>query len=153
MVNTELNVCVAMAGYGGKAIGFKLGGTGDITATNRLWQSTEKPPQRIGTGVMVGKHLFMVQEPGFLCVDPLTGKDALGTTASRAQVFWGSITASAIGFMRRARRARPLSSRPIQRSSSCWRGMRSARRATRRWRFRMGSFSCGRMGICIASSR
>src|SRR5205823_265841 len=37
---------VAMAGYGGKAIGLKLGGAGDVTSTNRLWQSNAKPPQR-----------------------------------------------------------------------------------------------------------
>ena len=92
MVNAELNVGVAMAGYGGKAMGFKLGGSGDVTQTNRLWQSTVKPPQRIGSGVMIGKHLFMVQEPGFLCIDPLTGTE-LWNHREPGQVFWGSIVA------------------------------------------------------------
>ena len=93
MVNADLNVCVAMAGYGGAAIGFKLGGSGDVTQSNRLWESTDKPPQRIGSGVMIGKHLFMVQEPGFLCVDPLTGKE-LWKHPEPGQIFWGSITAA-----------------------------------------------------------
>jgi len=92
MVNTDLNVCVAMAGYGGTAIGFKLGGSADITQTNRLWQSTTKPPQRIGSGVMTGKSLFMVQEPGFLCIDPLTGKERWSHREPR-QVFWSSMVA------------------------------------------------------------
>lgn len=93
MVNTDLNVCVAMAGYGGTAIGFKLGGVGDITPSNRLWKSTEKPPQRIGTGVMIGKHLFMVQETGFLCVNPITGK-TLWQHREPGQVIWSSIIAA-----------------------------------------------------------
>jgi outer membrane protein assembly factor BamB len=74
MINPELGVGVAMAGYGGKAIGFKLGGSGDVTSTNRLWENTEKPPQRIGTGVFVGKNLFIPQQDGFACIDPFTGK-------------------------------------------------------------------------------
>lgn len=74
MISPELGVGVAMAGYGGKAMGFKLGGSGDVTETNRLWQNTEKPPQRIGTGVFVGKHLFIPQETGFACMDPSTGQ-------------------------------------------------------------------------------
>jgi outer membrane protein assembly factor BamB len=92
MVNAELNVGVAMAGYGGKAMGFKIGGSGDVTQSNRLWQSSAKPPQRIGSGVMIGKHLFMVQEPGFLCIDPLTGTE-LWNHREPGHVFWGSIVA------------------------------------------------------------
>jgi outer membrane protein assembly factor BamB len=93
MVNTELNVCVAMSGYGGKAIGFRLGGTGDTTNTNQLWLSDAKPPQRLGTGVMVGKHLFMVQEPGFICVDPLTGK-TVWEHREPGHVIWSSLIAA-----------------------------------------------------------
>jgi outer membrane protein assembly factor BamB len=74
MISPELGIGVAMAGYGGKAMGFKLGGSGNVTDTNRLWQNTEKPPQRIGTGVFVGKNLFIPQENGFTCLDPFTGK-------------------------------------------------------------------------------
>jgi outer membrane protein assembly factor BamB len=94
MVNTELNIGVAMAGYGGKAMGFRLGGgTGDLTATNRLWQNTDKPPQRIGTGVFVGKELFIVQEPGFACMDPMTGK-FLWQHREPGQVLWASLVKS-----------------------------------------------------------
>ena len=33
---------VAMGGYHGPALGFKLGGSGDVTATNRLWLNTTR---------------------------------------------------------------------------------------------------------------
>ncbi len=66
---------VAMAGYAGAAIGFKPGGMGDITTSARLWRETAKIPQRIGTGVVVGKYLYMVSEPGFQCIEIETGKE------------------------------------------------------------------------------
>lgn len=52
-------VAVAMGGFHGPAIGFKLGGSGNVTETNRLWQVKARNPQRIGSGVIIGKHLFM----------------------------------------------------------------------------------------------
>ena len=48
------SICVGIAftGWGnGPTIGFKLGGAGDVTASNRLW--LERQPQRIGSGVVV----------------------------------------------------------------------------------------------------
>src|SRR5690606_15623606 len=45
---------VIMGGFGGPAMGFKLGGKGDVTESNRLWRNfstAPRPPQRIGTGV------------------------------------------------------------------------------------------------------
>jgi outer membrane protein assembly factor BamB len=68
------DVIVAMAGYGGPAIGFKPGVTGDLTASNRLWRHPVNP-QRIGSGVIVGDHIFMVNEPGIAqCIEWKTGK-------------------------------------------------------------------------------
>jgi len=50
---------VAMAGYTGPIVAFKLGGEGDVTDANTLW-TTEKPqPQRIGSGVVVGDHVYV----------------------------------------------------------------------------------------------
>ena len=46
---------VAMGGYSGPAIGFRLGGSGNVTETNRLWR-VERNPQRIGSGVILGEH-------------------------------------------------------------------------------------------------
>jgi outer membrane protein assembly factor BamB len=84
---------VAMAGYGGKAIGFKLGGSGDITATRRLWQSTKAPPQRIGSGIILDNHLYIPNEPGIECLDPATGK-SLWNQRLPGQNFWASLVST-----------------------------------------------------------
>ena len=81
---------IAMAGFSGKAIGFKLGGSGDMTATHRLWQSTAAPPQRIGSGIILGKHLFLVNEPGVECIEAATGKSVWKQNIA-GQNFWASL--------------------------------------------------------------
>src|SRR5262249_33726690 len=55
-------VAVAMSGYGGSAIAVKLGGSGDVTQ-DRLWKHASNP-QRVGSGVIVGEHVYMVDETG-----------------------------------------------------------------------------------------
>lgn len=52
-------VAVAMAGYTGPAVGFELGGTGDVTKRNHLWKTDKKQPQRIGSGAIVKGFLYM----------------------------------------------------------------------------------------------
>jgi outer membrane protein assembly factor BamB len=82
---------VAMSGYTGPAIGFKLGGSGDVTETNRLWRNTSKNPQRIGSGVIIGKHLFMANEPGIAqCIDLDSGKELWKARLPGGKI-WGSI--------------------------------------------------------------
>ncbi len=85
-------VGVAMGGYRGPAIGFRLGGRGNVTKTNRLWRIDEGTPQRIGSGVIVDGVLYMANAgPGYLeAIDPETGKQlwrARGTGANH----WGSV--------------------------------------------------------------
>lgn len=82
-------IAVAASGYTGPAIGFKLGGTGDITEANRLWR-VERNPQRVGTGVVRGPHLFMVSEPGFSCIEMATGRE-VWKHHPKGDTFWGSI--------------------------------------------------------------
>jgi outer membrane protein assembly factor BamB len=65
---------VASAGYGGPTIGVTPAGAGDVTETHRLWR-TAKNPQRIGTGVIVGDHVYVVNEPGVACLELKTGKE------------------------------------------------------------------------------
>ncbi len=69
-------VGVAMGGFMGPALAFKLGGSGDVTRSNRLWHAEKKQPQRIGSGVIVGKHIFMANAgPGTAqCIELETGK-------------------------------------------------------------------------------
>ncbi len=64
---------VGMAGFGGAAIGAKAGGSGDVTDSHRLWR-TPTNPQRIGSGVIVGEHIYAVNEPGLACIELKTGK-------------------------------------------------------------------------------
>ncbi len=66
-------VAVAMSGYGGAAIAVRPGGSGDATP-RRLWRE-EQNRQRIGSGVIVGEHFYLVNEPGtFQCIELKTGK-------------------------------------------------------------------------------
>ena len=71
------DIGVAMGGYTGPALAFKLGGEGDITQSGRLWHDEQKHPQRIGSGVIVGDHIFMANAgPGtFQCLELKTGKE------------------------------------------------------------------------------
>jgi outer membrane protein assembly factor BamB len=63
----------AAAGFGGAAVGIKSGGVGDVTDSHRLWR-VAKNPQRIGSGVIVGDHAYVVNESGPACVELKTGK-------------------------------------------------------------------------------
>ena len=84
-------MAVAMGGYHGPALGFKLGGSGNVTDTSRLWHITAKNPQRIGTGVIVGRHLYMANEQHIAqCIDVTTGKD-LWQTRMPEGVIWSSL--------------------------------------------------------------
>ena len=52
------------------------GGQGDVTDARRLWlQDNPKPPQRVGSGVVVDGYLYILNEPGIAwCLDPKTGE-------------------------------------------------------------------------------
>jgi outer membrane protein assembly factor BamB len=65
-------VVVALSGFGGAGIAVEPGGTGDVTE-KRLWR-TATAPQRIGSGVIVGEHAYVVNEPGVMCLEWKTGK-------------------------------------------------------------------------------
>jgi len=68
------DVVVAMGGYSNAWLGVKTGGSGDVTESHRLWRN-KQAPQRIGSGVILGDHIFMVNEPGTAqCIEWKTGK-------------------------------------------------------------------------------
>jgi outer membrane protein assembly factor BamB len=88
---------VGFGGFSGYSIGVKPGGSGDITATHRLWQE-KKNPQRIGSHAVVGKHGYFVGEPGVVqCVELATGKsiwqERMQTPNGRAST-WSSLVRS-----------------------------------------------------------
>jgi outer membrane protein assembly factor BamB len=84
-------VAVAMSGYGGSALAVKLGGSGDITK-DRLWRQP-RSTQRVGSGVIVGEHVYMVDENGVgHCYDLKTGEDAWKDARQpRGGMTWGSM--------------------------------------------------------------
>ncbi|MBM3983314.1 MAG: serine/threonine protein kinase [Planctomycetes bacterium] len=84
-------VAVGMSGYGGSALAVKLGGTGDITK-DRLWLHPKPASQRVGSGVIVGDHIYMVDEGGVVhCYDPKTGEDHWKDEPKLNGITWGSL--------------------------------------------------------------
>ena len=84
---------LATSGYGGPALGVKAGkdASGDITS-QRLWVTTKRNLQRIGTGAVVEGHYYILTEPGILqCIDVATGKIVKQTRVGKGGN-WGSVT-------------------------------------------------------------
>jgi outer membrane protein assembly factor BamB len=66
---------ISMSGYGGPALAVKSGGSGDVTESRRLWHHVmPKPPQRVGSGVVVGDHIYIHNEPYASCIEVKTGE-------------------------------------------------------------------------------
>lgn len=83
-------VAVNMSGYGGSALAVKLGGTGDITK-DRLWMHPRPATQRVGSGVIVEGHVYMVDENGTAhCYELKTGNDLWKDEARLKGQTWGS---------------------------------------------------------------
>ena len=59
---------------GTQIMAVKLGGKGDITATNRLWQK-QMPREYIGSGIVANGCVFLIADNGtVLCLDIKTGE-------------------------------------------------------------------------------
>ena len=90
------DTCFMTGGFSGPAIGFSLaskdgvGVSGDLTPS-RLWR-TEKNPQSIGSGIVVGDHVIRPNAgPGTLeCLDPQTG-NVVWTNRGPGGNMWASI--------------------------------------------------------------
>src|SRR5262249_13986938 len=76
----------------GSALAVRTGGRGDVTDSHRLWLHAKQNPQRIGSGVIVGEHLYMANAgPGTVqCIDLKTGKD-LWNQQPLGAACWGSL--------------------------------------------------------------
>lgn len=67
-------VLVAMSGYGGAALAVRTGGSGDVTATHRLWH-LPRVSQRIGSGVLHEGHHYILSDGGIAeCRNLKTGE-------------------------------------------------------------------------------
>lgn len=83
-------IVTAFYGYGGAAMAVKAGGSGDVTKTHRLWIHNKGNPQRIGSPVILGKHVYLVSATGLAhCFDLETGKDLWKERLSDKET-WGS---------------------------------------------------------------
>lgn len=84
-------IIVAMSGYTGPALAVRAGGKGDVTKTHRLWVHEKSNPQRIGSGVIVGEHLYILNDSGIAqCLEVKTGKEVW---SQRLASTWSSMVA------------------------------------------------------------
>src|SRR5262249_45600095 len=87
-------IVVAMSGYHGPAMAVRAGGHGDVTATHRPWRQADGIPARIGSPVVVGGHVYIVNEVGTAqCFELKTGKELWGKHRV-GDKFWGSLVAA-----------------------------------------------------------
>ena len=89
------DVAVGMSGYGRSSLAVKLGGKGDITK-DRLWLHPKPANQRVGSGVIVGEHAYIIDENGIpRCYELTTGKNLWEPEEKFKNVTWGSIVSAA----------------------------------------------------------
>jgi len=88
-------MAVNMSGYAGSSLAVKLGGKGDTTP-DRLWLHPRPANQRVGSGVIVGEHVYMVDEEAVPhCYEVKTGNDLWKDEPKiRGGSTWGSIAAA-----------------------------------------------------------
>ena len=83
------DIAVAMGGFGGPALAVRAG-NGDLTA-HRLWHHPSNP-QRVGSGVIVDGHIYIVNENGVAwCLELDSGKTLWEQRLERAANTWGSM--------------------------------------------------------------
>jgi outer membrane protein assembly factor BamB len=67
-------VVVAMGGFLGTTLAVRPGGTGDVTQSHLLWR-TDKTKNRLGSGVIAGGHVYILNTEGIAeCLELNTGK-------------------------------------------------------------------------------
>lgn len=88
-------VVVAMGGYYGSSMAVKVGGSGDVTKTHRLWRKV-RHNGGIGSGVARDGHLYYPSASGVgYCLNVRTGEEIWEERlrgASRRSGAWGSPT-------------------------------------------------------------
>jgi outer membrane protein assembly factor BamB len=88
------DLCVVTGGFSGPSFAVRLGGSGDVTETHRLWR-TEKSPQSIGSAVVIDGFVYRPNAgPGTIqCLRPLSG-EILWTDRAVGNNHWGSIVSA-----------------------------------------------------------
>ncbi len=86
----DSGVVVAMGGYYGNSIGVKVGGSGDVTESHRLWQEV-RHNGGIGSGVALDGKLYYQDAGGVAyCDDMMTGETIWKARLPGAGKSWGS---------------------------------------------------------------
>lgn len=84
-------VAVGMSGYGKSSLAVKLGGRGDITK-DRLWLHPKPANQRVGSGLIVGEHIYIIDENGQpRCYELNSGKNLWEDVDKLKSLTWGSL--------------------------------------------------------------
>jgi len=84
-------IVVAMGGYHGNSIAVRTGGSGDVTASHRLWHKV-RDNGGIGTGVMWAGYYFYHDSGGIVsCLDIETGEIRWKERLPGASKSWGSL--------------------------------------------------------------
>lgn len=87
---------IVMGGFNGSTLAIRTGGSGDVTATHRLWRDERSKKNRIGSAVVRDGHIYLVNMDGFFeCLDLATGRQLWeerldGPGANDAS--WSSVT-------------------------------------------------------------
>lgn len=90
LFDRDSGIAMAMSGYNGAAFAAKLGGSGDITA-DRLWLHPENA-QRVGSGMILGDHVYMVEENGVPhCYNLKSGEEVWKVAERPGSTTWGSM--------------------------------------------------------------
>lgn len=84
-------IVVAMGGYQGNSIGTRVGGTGDVTESHRIWQEV-RHNGGIGSGVVLDDHHYYHNSGGVAFCDSMkTGKTLWKERLPGAGKSWGSL--------------------------------------------------------------
>ncbi len=89
---------IALGGFFGSSIAVKADGSGDVTASHRLWFDERSKKNRLGSPVVRGDHFYVLNMEGFLeCLELGTGRQVWeerlnGPGANDAS--WSSLTLS-----------------------------------------------------------
>ncbi len=87
-------IVVAMGGYHGNSIGVRLGGSGDVTESHRLWREV-RHHGGIGTGVIYQGHYYYQNSGGVVYCDNIkTGENIWKDRLPGAGKSWGSFVLS-----------------------------------------------------------
>lgn len=93
LYDPQSGIAVAMSGYNKDALAVKLGGSGDITK-DRLWHHPMNT-QRVGSGIIVGEHVYILEEPGVPhCYELKTGTEVWNVEKRPGGSSWSSMVLS-----------------------------------------------------------